>query len=102
MSSSGVSCSFAPYITLRCLYGESCGFLGWGCPYLRSTLVNVSIHGDAEGPIGMPDIIIPSEVDSYKLCAFPVCGDLIVFLEIIEEMEGVLFSQIFHAEFVNN
>ena len=56
--------------------------MGRGCPYLRSTLVNVSIHGDAAGPIGMPDIIIPSEVDSCKFFAFPVCGDLVVFLEI--------------------
>ena len=39
VSSSGVNCSFAPYIASRCLCGERCGLLGQGCPYLRSTLV---------------------------------------------------------------
>ena len=41
---------------------------------------NVPIHGDAAGLIGVPDIVIPSKVDSYKFCAFPVCGDLVVLL----------------------
>ena len=62
---------------------------------------NVSIHGDAAGPIGVTGIIISSEVDYCKSCSFPVCGDLIVFLQSLEEMEGVFFYHIFDAEFVN-
>ena len=62
---------------------------------------NVSIHGDAAGLIGLPDIIIPSKVDSCKFCAFPVYGDLVVLLKSLEEMEGVFFSHIFDAEVVN-
>ena len=49
----------------------------------------------------MPGIIIPSEVDYCKFCSFPVCGDLIVLFESLQEMEGVLFSHIFDAEVVN-
>ena len=62
---------------------------------------NVSIHGDAAVLIGVPDIIIPSKVDSCKFCAFPVCVDLIVLLESLQNMEGVLFAHIFDAEVVN-
>ena len=51
---------------------------------------NVPIHGDAEGPIGVLDSVIPSEVDSCKFCAFPVCGDPVVLLESIEGMEVAL------------
>ena len=75
--------------------------MGWGCPYFEKNSCNVSIHGDAAGRIGVPDIIIPSEVDSCKFCAFPVCGDLIFLIESLEDMEGVLFSHIFDAEVVN-
>ena len=38
LSSSGVSCSFDPYVTSLCLCGESCALLGRGCPYLMSNL----------------------------------------------------------------
>ena len=62
---------------------------------------NVSIHGDAAGPIGVPGVIIPSEVDSCKFCAFPVCVDLIVLLESLEEMECMFFSNVFDAKVVD-
>ena len=100
MSSSGVSCFFAQYITSRCLCSESCGLLGRGFPYEKNSC-NVSIHGDDAGTISMPGIIIASEVDSYNFCAFPVCSDLVVFLEGLEDMEGVFFSHIFDAKVVN-
>ena len=61
---------------------------------------NISIHRYAAGPIGVPGIIIPSEVDSCKFCSFPVCGDLVVFPESLQEMEGVFFAHIFDAEVV--
>ena len=47
---------------------------------------NVPINGDAAGPIGVPDVVIPSEVDSCKFYSFPVCGDLVLLLESQEEM----------------
>ena len=50
---------------------------------------------------GVPDVIIPIEVNSCKFCAFPVCGDLLVLLESLEEMEGVFFSHIFDAKVAN-
>ena len=81
--------------------GKSCGFLGWGVSILEENICNVSIHGDAAGPIGVPEIIIPSKVDYCKFCAFPVCGDLVVLLASLEDMEGVLFSHILDAEVVN-
>ena len=62
---------------------------------------NVSIHGDAASPIGVPDIIIPNEVDAGKFCAVPVCGDLIMLLKGLEDMEGVFFSRIFDSKVVN-
>ena len=39
VSSSWVNCSFAPYITSKCLCGESCDLLGRGCTYLRRTFL---------------------------------------------------------------
>ena len=69
---------------------------------MRRTLENVSVHGDTAGPIFVPGIIIPSEVDSCKFCPFPVYVDLIVLFESLQEMEGVLFSHIFDDEVVND
>ena len=69
---------------------------------LEKHYCDVSIHGDAAGPIGVPDIIIPSEVDSCKFCSSPVCGDLLFLFESLEEMEAVLFSHVFDAEVVND
>ena len=37
-------------------------FLGAGVSILEEKFCNVSVHGDAAGPIGVPGIIIPSEV----------------------------------------
>ena len=68
---------------------------------LENNVCNLSIHGDAAGLIGVPGIIIPSEVDSWKHISFPVCGDLIVLLKSLQEMEGVFFAHIFNAEVVN-
>ena len=68
---------------------------------LEDNFCNVYVHGDAAGPIGVPGIIIPSEVDYCKFCSFPVCGDLVVLSESLQEMEGVLFAHIFDAEVVN-
>ena len=76
-------------------------FAGAGVSILEKHSCNVSIHGDAAGPIGVPEIIIPSEVDYCKFCAFPVCGDLVVLLESLEDTEDVFFSYIFDAEVVN-
>ena len=76
-------------------------FVGAEVSILEKTSCNLSIHGDAAGLIGVPDIIIPSEVNSCKFCAFPVCGDLVVLLESPEEMEGVLFYHTFDSEVVN-
>ena len=101
MSSSGVSCSFVPYITSRCLCDNSCGLLGAGVSILEENFGNVSVHGDAPGPIAVPGIIIPSKVNSCKFCSFPVCGDIIVLFESLQEMEGVFFAHIFGAEVVN-
>ena len=72
-------------------------FAGAGVSIFEKNYCNVSILGYAAGPIGVPDIIISSEVDSCKFCSFPVCGDLVVLLEGLEEMEGVFFSHIFDA-----
>ena len=76
-------------------------FLGAGISIFEKDYCNVSIHGDAAGPIGVTGIIIPSEVDSCKFYVFPVYGDLVVLLESLEEMEGVLFPHIFNAKIVN-
>ena len=37
-------------------------FLGAGVSILEENFCNVSVHGYAAGPIGVPGIIIPSEV----------------------------------------
>ena len=49
---------------------------------LEDNFCNISLHRDAAGPIGVPGMIIPSEVDSCKLFPFPVTsGHGIVFRE---------------------
>ena len=76
-------------------------FSGAGVSIFEKNSCNVSIHGDAAGQISVPDIIIPSEVDYGKICAFPVCGDIVVLIKGLEEMEGVFFSHIFDSEVIN-
>ena len=66
--------------------GDSCGFLGIGCPYLRRIFANVALHRYAAGPICVPGMIIPSEVNSYKISPFTVYGDLVVRFESLQEM----------------
>ena len=41
---------------------------------------NISIHRYEAGPISVPGIIIPSEVDAGKFRSLPVRGDLVVHL----------------------
>ena len=39
-------------------------FSGSGVSILEYKFCNEPVHGDAEGLIGVPDVVIPSEVDS--------------------------------------
>ena len=41
---------------------------------------DISLHRDAEGPISVPSMIIPSKVDARKFRSFPVRGDIVVHL----------------------
>ena len=55
-------------------------FAGAGVSIFEEHSCNLPINGDAAGPIGVPDIVIPCKVDSCKFFSFPVCGDLVVLL----------------------
>ena len=55
-------------------------FSGAGVSIFEEHSCNVPIHGYVTGPIGVSDVVIPSEVDSCKFCSFPVCGDLVILL----------------------
>ena len=68
---------------------------------LEDNFGNVSVHGDAAGPIGVPGIIIPSKVDSCKYFPFPFCGDIVVLFESLQEIKGMFFAHIIDAEVVN-
>ena len=68
---------------------------------LEEKFCNLSVHGDAADTIGVPGIIIPSEVNSCQFCYFSVCGDLVVLFKSLQEMEGVFFAHTFDAKLIN-
>ena len=53
-------------------------FLGDRVSILEEHLHHISLHRDVAGPIGVPGMIIPSEVDFRRFFSLPVCGDLVV------------------------
>jgi hypothetical protein len=45
-------------------------------------------------------VVIPVHVNADVSVASPVGGDLVMFLEDVEEMVGVFFSDIFYTEII--
>ena len=64
MSSSGANLLFHAIYHLTMFVRRELWFDGAGVSLFEENSCNVSIHGDTAGPIGVLEIIIPSEVDS--------------------------------------
>ena len=44
--------------------------------------------------------VVPLQVDTCKLFAFPVLGDVMVLLEYLGKMFGVLFADVLHTKVI--
>ena len=61
---------------------------------------NVVVHRQATSAVAMFFRIVPLQVDTCKLFAFPVLGDVMVLLEYLGKMFGVLFADVLHTEVI--
>ena len=61
---------------------------------------NVVVHRQATSAVAMFFRILPLQVDTCKLFAFPVLGDVMVLLEYLGKMVSVLFADVLHTEII--
>jgi hypothetical protein len=65
---------------------------------LREGFGDISWHGEVNLSLG----VVPVKGDADIMTASPVCGDLVVFLEDLEEMLRVFFSAVFDTKVVHH
>jgi hypothetical protein len=54
------------------------------------------------GPGNLPVLVVPIHVDSQVLFSFPILFYFIVFLENLDEVHGMLFSNVLDAKIIHD
>ena len=77
---------------------EKLEFLGVRMIPFKAESGDVVVHVEAAGVMS----VIPLEFDSGIHIALPIFGDVVVFLEVISEVLGIPFTDIFNTKVVHN
>ena len=73
----------------------------FGVTVFQKNSVNVPLHGKSALEMRAFSSIRPSKVNTCKTSHLPICGDGAIFLEGVEQVLGVAFTNILNPKVVN-
>ena len=74
---------------------------GVGVVVLHSKVCNVVIHGETNHALGVNGVVVPLKINAGVQVSLTVLGDFVVFCEVLIEVQGVSFVNVFNSEVIN-